>query len=346
MLKKRLGKAIVQASKDIGLLSAYRSIRSRLVPQQVAILAYHRIDRATNYPWSGTPVAPEVFELEMKYLRQRYRIISLEDLGTTLIESKPLPPSTAVVTVDDGYRDAYLNAYPILKKYGIPATVFLATGYIGTGDLFWCDKVWYIIWKTGLTTLDLGERGTYHLNSSESRRKASNRIIARLKTLPSQDRNEFLRELTRLCGVDIPPALGKEYVLSWEEIREMSRNGVSFGAHSVTHPSLTSLPLEAAANEVLDSKRRIENEIGREVTTFCYPFGEPGDLNEEIEKILINSGFKCAVKLIPIAFTSPTSPPYRLPRILAPSSIESFQLLLSGLLFDLAARHSQGQKRS
>jgi peptidoglycan/xylan/chitin deacetylase (PgdA/CDA1 family) len=84
--------------------------------------------------------------------------------------------------------------------------------------------------------------------------------------------------------VDIPPNIGKELVLSWEEAKEMSRNGISFGAHTVSHPILTKLPLDRARKERLDSKRRIEQELDREVTTFCYPNGWPGDYDNGIER--------------------------------------------------------------
>ena len=115
--KKRMAKKILRVARKAGFLHAYSSLRSRLVKQKVAILAYHRIDWAANYPWSVTPITPENFDLEMRYLRHNYQVISLDELSNSLCNFEDLPPNTAVVTFDDGYRDIYVNAYPILKKY-------------------------------------------------------------------------------------------------------------------------------------------------------------------------------------------------------------------------------------
>jgi peptidoglycan/xylan/chitin deacetylase (PgdA/CDA1 family) len=120
----------------------------------------------------------------------------------------------------------------------------------------------------------------------------------------------------------------------------MSRNGISFGAHTVSHPTLSRLPLEAARKEILDSKRHIEKELGKEVTTFSYPNGEPGDFNGDIEEILKSNGFRCAVTYTPAAFVSPTPQLYRLPRIGEPS-FDKFELIMSGLYFDVVAKCSR-----
>lgn len=337
-IRKRLGSKIVQMASRAGFLYVYDSLRSRLVKRQVAILCYHRVDNPANYPWSVTPVTPEVFDLEMNYLRRKHQIISLEELSTALGDFKALPPRPAVITFDDGYRDVYVNAYPILKKYGSPATVFLATGHIGTGKLFWFDKVRYVISETKLDTIELGELGTYYLSSAGDRRSVGEAITARLKQITVKDRDEFIEKLVRLSGVDVPLDLGRELMLSWDEIKEMSRNGINFGAHTVNHPILTRLPLEMARKEILDSKQQIEKELGQAVTTFCYPNGGPGDFNSDIEEILRNNGFKCAVTLNPAKFVSLRAQPYRLPRIHVEHSFDMFELLMSGLYFDVVAR--------
>jgi peptidoglycan/xylan/chitin deacetylase (PgdA/CDA1 family) len=339
-ISKKAATAMVQTARGLGFLRAYHFLRSHLVKQQVAVIAYHRIDWADNCPWSLTPITPPEFDREMKYLRRNYNIISADELSTALSDLNSLPPNTAVVTIDDGYKDVYVNAYPILKKYNIPATVFLATGHIGTGKLFWWDKVGYIIWKTGLDTLDLGELGIYHLNSTGTRLQVAKIIEKKLKLMPDEQKNESINTLVKLSRVDIPSNFGSELIMSWDEIKEMNRNGIKFGAHTVNHPILARLPLEAARKEIIDSKKHIENELGQEIVTFCYPNGEPNDLNDDIEKILENSGFKCAVTTVPAAFVSQGTQPYRLPRIPGTSSLDNFDLLMSGLYLDLsAARH-------
>ena len=334
------GRLVNQAARPLsrlGFSRAYGFFRSCLVERQVAIIAYHRVGRVSDYPWSLAPVSPRDFERQVRYLRRKYRIISLEELSASLGDLKAMPPKTAVITFDDGYKDVYLNAYPVLKSYNMPATLFLTTGNIGTGDLFWWDKIGYVVWKTKLNELDLGELGIYHLDSDSSRLQASTIIEKKLKNIPDEKRGESIETLMRRSGIDIPANLGKELILSWDEVKEMAGNGISFGAHTVHHPILTRLPLEAARREIVDSKKKIEKELGREVTTFCYPNGEPGDYNSDIQEILKSSGFRCAVTFKPAAFVSKTALPFQLPRITGTSSYDLFELAMSGLYTDLAA---------
>jgi peptidoglycan/xylan/chitin deacetylase (PgdA/CDA1 family) len=326
----------VRVVNGTGFCRAYGFIRSHLASQHVAIIAYHRIDEISRYPWSIAPVTPRVFEREINFMRRRYQVISLEELMRKLGNFEAFTHNTAVITIDDGYRDAYLNAYPVLKRYGLPATVFLTTGHIGTGELFWWDKVGYIIWNTRLSRLEPGKLGTYHLGSAGDRRRAAETISARLKLLHFLERDALINRLAGICGVDIPSNLGEQLILSWNETKEMSRHNISFGAHTFTHPVLTRLTLEEVEREIVDSKSRIEKEVGREVTTFCYPNGGPEDHNLAIEDILHRHGFKCAVTLTPGDFVSRTSPPFQLPRITGTSDPDVFELIMSGLYTDLA----------
>jgi peptidoglycan/xylan/chitin deacetylase (PgdA/CDA1 family) len=334
-MKDKLISQTIKAGSKTGFFSAYGSIRSRLYKQHIPIIVYHRVSKVDDYPWSLTPVSPQDFEKEIRYLIHRYRIISLDELADSFSNLKKLPPKTAVITFDDGYKDVFLNAYPILKKFKVPATVFLTTGHIGTRELFWWDKVGYVIWKTKNSTFDLGELGTYYLNSDNDRIQTTNVINEILKIKPHEHKNELIKMIIRHSGVDIPPKLGEELIMSWDDIKEMRGNGVNFGAHTVSHPILTRLPLEAARKEILDSKKHIEKELGQEITTFCYPNGEPGDYSGDIENILQSNGFKCAITLTPTAFVSPKSRIYELPRIPGTTSFDTFKLVTSGLYTDL-----------
>ena len=328
----------------IGLCSAYGFLRSRLVGSQSVIIAYHRIGGVSDYPWSLTPTTPRDFEKEIGYLRERYVFASLEEVVTSLQASKTIPPRTAVITFDDGYKDVYLNAYPVLKKNSIPATVFLSTDYIDTRNLFWWDIVGYVIWQTKLNSLDFGGLGTYRLGSAQNRIRAIGHFQEKLKSLADEKRREAIDTLVRTCDVAIPPDIGNEHILSWDEIREMGRNGISFGAHTATHPILTRMPLENARQEIIASKQRIETELGQEVVTFCYPNGEIGDLNRAIEEILEKDGFKCAVIVEPFAFLSGNVSRFRLPRISVDSNYDLFTLVMSGLYLDLV-QHRRREER-
>lgn len=336
-IKRKAVNITLKAAGKTGLFSAYSTVRALSGKKRVAVLAYHRIDRDSSFPWTIKPVAPEVFELEMKYLHENFHVISLDELCAALPHYNELPQDTAVVTIDDGYRDVYTNAYPVLKKYNIPATVFLTTGLIGTGELLWTHKVRYLLRETKLDKLELQSTGTYSLDSNNAGIPAADSIVSRLKKLPQTTRNEVIEKLVGLCGVAIPQNLGEKLFLHWEEIREMSKNGIVFGAHTVSHPILSRISLDEADSEISNSKKHIERELGQEVKTFCYPNGEPDDFNEDIIEILKKRGFSCSVTLVPEAFVSPGTRQYRIPRITGASSYETFGLLMSGLYSDVSS---------
>lgn len=330
----RLLKYFVKISRKTGIFNVYGFVRKRLVNKQIAIIAYHRIDRMANFPWSLEPTSQEDFESEIRYLRKNYQIISLDQLITGLNDFDALPKKAAIVTIDDGYKDAYINAYPVLRKYEIPAIIFLTTGYIDTGKLFWWDKIGYILWETKLETIELGESGTYHFDSFKDRHQLISMISERFKKLPEKAKNEVIERLEGLCGVTIPSDLGNEVTLSWDEVKIMSENGISFGSHTVNHPILTNIPLDLARKEITDSKAHIENEIDKEVTSFCYPNGGSNDYNDEIIDILKMNSFKCAFSYSPASFLSHKPSPYKLPRIPGGNNLDTFELVLSGLYYD------------
>lgn len=294
--KPELARPVIRAADCLGFLDAYSFLRGLLAGPKVTILMYHQVG-GTKYPWSPTPLRQD-FENQIRYLCQRYEVISLDKLVQYIQEEKYLPPKTAVVTLDDGYRDSYLVAYPILKKYNVPMTIFLATGYLDRGKLFWWDRVRYAVYNSSRETLELDELGRYSLRSAAARLQASSKIEKQLNKLAEDKKNVIIEKLVSMSGVDIPANLGKELVLSWDEVREMANNGIVFGAHTVTHPILTKLSLEEAKREIVQSKKRIEEETSQPVTTFCYPNGEPTDFNEDIKEILKESAFACAVTTI------------------------------------------------
>ena len=312
-----------------GLLDSYAFLRRKFTKSQVAILLYHRIC-PQKYTWSLKPFSPQIFQSQLEYLCRNYEILPLDSLVQYIRQGRSLPEKAAVITFDDGYKDNYLYAYPILKKHHAPATIFLTTGHIGTGELFWFDKVKYAIQHSSVDRLELDELGIHTLQADIDKNRVKF-IIKKLKNLPEGEKQLLIQKLLNLCQVNIPPGLGKELILSWDEVREMHSNGISFGAHSVSHPILTNLPLEQARNEIIQSKKDIEEKLGQDVTAFSYP---NGDFNAEIIELLRESSFTCAVTCVH-RLISPKTNPYQLCRILVSQDFNKFKLALSWLYHDL-----------
>jgi peptidoglycan/xylan/chitin deacetylase (PgdA/CDA1 family) len=312
------------------LIDAYATFRRFLTKSQVAILVYHRVAPKTD-DWLLGALDPKIFDNQLNYICNKYRILSLEDLVFHVREKKTLPNKAIVITFDDGYKDNFVYAYPILKKYSIPATIFLTTGCIDTGNFFWWDKLGYVIKHCDAKQVNLDRLGTYSILSEIEKFRAQSEIIKKLEKFSESDKTNLLNDLISILKVKIPPNLGEDIVLSWNEIRKMNNNGITFGAHTVNHPILTNMPLENAKWEIIQSKKDIEDNLGIEVTAFAYPNGY---YNREIIEFIMASGFTCAVSYFPKLMSHKESL-YELGRIEENKDSNILDVKISGLWGDL-----------
>ena len=165
-----------------GCLDTYGVLRRLITKSQIAILMYHRVGPKTDN-WSLAPISLENFEKQIEYLQRNFEIISLHDLAQRMKKGKSFHTKVVSITFDDGYRDNYLYAYPVLKKHQIRADIFLTTGHVDSDILFWWDKVRYIIQQSKTNYLSLNELGNYSLQSELDKYKASLIIPNKLKKL-------------------------------------------------------------------------------------------------------------------------------------------------------------------
>lgn len=312
------------------LVDAYYFIREALSGPFALILIYHRVSPESP-PWPSDVVSPGEFEREMSYLSKVAEVVPFDLLVSQLAGKKILSRRIVAITFDDGYEDNYRFAYPILRKYNLPATIFLTTGYIGSSALFWWDKIRFAIWDTDIKEFGIDGVGKYYLNSISDRLFAMGEIEDSLKYLTTSKRSQLIDKLLEMLKVNTTPGLGKEFILSWDEILEMNRGGISFGAHTVSHPILTSLPIEEAKFEISCSKKDIEEKLGKPVTAFSFPNGA---FNTELIRVLEESGFSYAVTTVSRVLTS-RSNPYVLGRIPTGWNLNTFKASLSGLYPDL-----------
>ena len=275
--------------------------RNRFVPlrhrdQPVCqIFLYHRINDDGDPFISGIPLS--IFKRQMEYLARNFPVITLDQLASE--DFSDGHPYYVAVTFDDGYRDNFVSAFPVLKNLGIPATIFLATGYIDSGELPWYDQVrlaFKLTKRAHFSTADLaGPKGS--LEGISDRLRNLEETLAWLRRMQQKERPEAIRELFRVLGV--PSALSlPNQMLKWDEIRQMSRQNITFGAHTVSHPALSKIPESEMREEVLGSKLAVEDRLQLPVSHFAYPFGEPFDFNVRVKRTVEESGFKSAVTTI------------------------------------------------
>ncbi len=264
------------------------------------VLMYHRIKSSVDQPpyhvQSGMFVTAATFEKQLAYLRKTFEIILLDDLVAKARKGESLGRYCAL-TFDDGWRDNYSEAFPLLKKYAVPATIFLSTGFVGTQRTFWPEEV--ISWLTGgdIDSLADGQAPSSvarfaaelsGLNQADSAMFCE-WAIELLKQKSLQDREDIL---THLRGVSSGSSSTRQ-MLSWEEAQEMVHSGlVRFGAHTVNHELLDQLPLQRARDEISLSRDEIESRLEQKVSAFAYP---NGNHNARVRQILDADGFDVAV---------------------------------------------------
>lgn len=305
-----------------GLPYAKARLRRTSAQRLVFILMYHRVDYKTP-PFYCVVHEPGVFEKQIIFLKKYFNIIGFEDIGGIDARCKK---DFVIITFDDGYRDNYMRAFPILKKHQVPATVFLATGFISTNDLLWYDKLAWILnrctsvpgtgtlVKNGIEQDLIRDLAGYFNASAAGRAKYLNALALKLRLLPQKKQDDILCALSKACHVCSWPDDQERAMLSWDEVREMSKYKISFGAHTRSHPALSLLSLSEARTEIEGSKRDIEEKIQKPVSSFAYPYGKTEDYNDGIVQLVKGSGYKYACTTNSGSERLPFGSPYSLRR--------------------------------
>ncbi len=249
--------------------------------KNILILNYHIIDK-------------QGFEEHIKYLSKFYTIISLEQYCYYLQENSPINKNYVTITFDDGYKSFYSDIFPIVKKYNVPVTIFLTTRPIDNEEFLWFDLVKIAVTVCCRKEIKFGDKTFSFKNMS--REEVYKQIISFLNQISIEERDQNILKLKREF-----PFTNKETqkykLLTWKEIDEM-KGYVNYGAHTLTHPNLCMLDENAVKNEVLYSKRRLEEKLNLNIKHFAYPFGGKSHFNELTMRVIKKNGFDCALTTI------------------------------------------------
>ncbi|UCD63468.1 MAG: polysaccharide deacetylase family protein [Candidatus Zixiibacteriota bacterium] len=290
-----------------GVLAAYRFFKTRILGRpDLSILMYHRV---LDNPWAsavltqpGMAVSTEVFDRQMAYLSKSRQVIRL----TALAEAgRSLPRGAVAVTFDDGWRDNFTNAYPVLQKHEIPATIFLTADFVGTPKSFWFLSVSRLLREGNFTGADLSDivRKATGIQSGSDTRPAADHtgvtgsvdadpFIESLKDLDPETLERVIAAMRERSPAAADAGDDDKPMLSWEEVIEMQSGGVEFGSHGCSHRILTRLPGAQAQDEITGSRIIIEERLGRKTDCFSYP---NGDYNAQVKAAVEQAGYLCAV---------------------------------------------------
>ncbi len=285
------------------------------------ILAYHRVldDDPAEFAFDQDLISASrhAFREQMKFARANFDVISFKDLYGCEVEGRSWPQRAIIVTFDDGYRDNYTNAFPVLKELGIPATIFLATGHIGKQKLFWWDEIAWCVKQSRRQSITLPQISAeaVPLASATDRQQAIKKILAWIKDVPEEVRAEFVSTLARRTDAPAPNGLASGMHLSWDEVKEMAASRIEFGSHTVTHPILANVDEVQLKEEIAASKKTIERNLGEETLVFAYPVGRASRFGKRAEEAVARCGYRYAVSYDEGLATQDPSERYVLRRI-------------------------------
>lgn len=275
------------------------------------VLLYHRVIEEDQSKGSAPEmtVSPLMFDAQLAYISRHYNVISLKDYlsGSEKLKKENFSPQL-LITFDDGWLDNYVNAYPILKKHQATALIFLTTGFVGTEKLFWPERLALILKPifSGEIDRENGKTAEKRIRTALNRRKEAKEdiiasdlsvgqkikgLIEELKFLDENEREKLIGELHSLLPNSLCLPKGEKNMLGWDEIKSMSKAGISFGAHTRNHLLLDQVNEDTAQSEIEGSNADIEKHLGETPISFAYP---NGNYNNKIVKLTRKAGYKAA----------------------------------------------------
>jgi len=273
---------------------------SRVLSANMArVLMYHNFSGATA---EGNGLTDAAAREQFNYLRRHFRVVPLSRIVERLAAGQEPERYSVALTIDDGRRNFYQFLFPLLKEYGMPATLFVVSSFIQGEDWVWTDKILWLSEQNGRP-----EELAHHQLAA---------VFQSLNCLRPEARNQHIEALAASAGISLPRQAPAKYApCTWSELREMADSGlVEIGSHTATHPILSSVTDEESWQELTRSRAQIEKGIGKRVTSFCFPNGMPGDYRPSQVKQLADAGYNCAV-VANFGLVGAGTDVYRMPRM-------------------------------
>lgn len=299
-------------------LKKVRRKYDRIFHGNCLVLLYHRVTNAETDP-QLLAVSPVNFDAQLEFLKQNYRVLTVDEFSHHLREGIRFPEKSVLITFDDGYADNYLEALPILEKHHLQALFYISTGTLNTSREFWWDAVERIVLLSGSTP----KQNEFVLNdvrydlrelSSAKKIKLYNDLLPALRRTPAAERDRKIDELTALFHAG--PDRTTHRALTFEELKKMYASQSSvIGAHTHLHPSLAALTYEAQYEEIATSKKILEALLGTTIKHFSYPFGTVLDYNADTMRIVKDLKFELVAANYPDPVTRKSNR-YAFPRFL------------------------------
>ncbi len=250
----------------------------------------------------GKHVSQSRFAQEIAWLAVNRPLVTMRDIADAHHQRRDLPDGAVAITFDDGFRNNHDTAWPILEQYGVPATIYIATGYIGTGRMIWTDRLEAAFLESERNRLDAtiqGRRFDYHLNDESMRTSSFLDVKAWCKTLPATELESAVDEI--LDALDFAPVPDSPlYAFAdWDQVRAMAKSPlIDIGAHTVDHVSLAKTPEPEMRRQIDESLAHVTHELERPCDLFSYPEGTEADYDDAVIDHLRSHGIDHAPSAI------------------------------------------------
>ena len=267
--------------------------------KRLLIIAYHSICHSDDGPPLFTHLPVDVFERQLQFFKKHYNVISLNELIVCLKEKQAFPERAVLFTFDDGFMNNYKYAFPLLKKYNLPAAIFLTVDYIGTEKLLWFDEL-YLLTKQALESDSGVIENIFGRNGlPDNITELYPFLSEKLKRLTYEECQNKISSFRSRIDPDFD-LVGKKFrLLDWDQVHEMKDSGlIEFGVHTATHRILSELPTDEWEREIVDPKAKLSKILDCEISSFCYPNGIPDvDFTKDHEDYLSKAGYVCAFSM-------------------------------------------------
>ncbi|CUQ67378.1 putative Polysaccharide deacetylase [Candidatus Nitrospira inopinata] len=297
---------IVYGLYGLGLLQLWQRIVLR---RRAVVLMYHRVLTEEEMKVTGSHpaivVKRETFAAQMEVISKRFKVLTIDEFVERMERRIPFENSTCLVTFDDGWKDNYYNAFPILTRYRIPAVIFLPVNYIGEQRLFWQEALVHgllaairevrkdpskaSILREIIATLDLEE--VLDLAGVDPRHCIIELMTLKRKQFDPLDVDKVLSRIERELTINWDEASAIDGFLTWEQVAEMAKEGVRFGGHGAEHYLLSQLSLDEARKDIEECTSVLTSRLKEQPVSFSYPRGYR---TSQVVEFVKQSGYRVA----------------------------------------------------
>ena len=260
------------------------------------VLNYHRIGNCdhTLYDPGIFSATAEQLDEQIRFLKQQTRCVTLDEAIAIAEGNAPLREACSLVTFDDGYRDNYDLAFPVLRSHGVQGVFFLPTSFIDSMTLPWWDSIAYMLKKTRKQPLMLHYPFEAEFNCDRDHMRETLRQVLAIYKMPGVDSRLFLEEVQRASEIACPEQAPERRFVSWQEAAEMVAGGMALGAHTHRHEILSKLSPDEQYQEVRKSKDAIERQTGAAVRAMACPVGARTSFSDDTIAALKRAGYRAA----------------------------------------------------